>query len=106
MINEKIQKHFDIANDLAVKEVERLARKVLKNNSTELLNFTMGMGGYFFSDTKDKIIHIVVADNEKFMQGLEGYNELVKFIMKWDDYFRLTDTPMTFTAKGAMITDW
>jgi hypothetical protein len=106
MIEQEIQKHFDIANDLAVKEVERLARQVLKNNPKELLNFTMCMGSYFFSDTKDEIIHTVVGDNEKFMEGLKGYNELVNFIMKWDEYFGLTGTPMTFTAEGEMITDW
>lgn len=105
-INHQIQKHFDIANDLAIKEVERLARQVLRNNPKEVLNFTMAMGSYFFSDNQDEIIHTVVGGNESFLKSLEGYNELKEFIAKWDEYFGLTGTPMTFTADGEMITNW
>lgn len=106
ILNKEIQKHFDIANDLAVKEVERLAREVLRKNPKELLKFTMCMGSYLFCDNKDEIIHTQVGGNEEFLQGREGYNELVEFIAKWDDYFGLTGTPMTFTAEGETITDW
>jgi len=105
-INSDIQKCFDIANELAVKEVERLARFVLSSNPNELLSFMMCMGSFFFNDKKDEIIHACVGDNEKYLKSLSGYNQLVGFIYKWDEYFGLTGTAMTFTANGKTITDW
>ena len=105
-INLEIQKSFDIANELAVKEVERLARLVLSSNPNELLSFMMCMGSFFFNDNNDEIIHITMGENERFMRSLTGYNQLVNFIYKWDDYFGITGTAMTFTANGETVTDW
>ena len=105
-INSEIQKYFDTANYMAVKEVERLARFVLSSNPNELLSFMMCMGSFFFNDNNDEIIHTCIGGNEDYLKSLVGYNQLVEFIYKWDDYFGLTGTPMTFTATGQTITDW
>ncbi len=106
MINDEIQKHYDIANDLAIKEVERLARLTLKKNPKQLHKFMMAMGSFFFIDNNDDIIHTMVGGNESMLKELEGYNDLVDFIDKWDEDFKLTGQAMTFTAEGKLIDNW
>lgn len=32
--------------------------------------------------------------------------DTVKAHYEWDEYLRLTGTPMRFTARGKIVTDW
>lgn len=100
-----IEKHLKIADKLAEKEVERLARLVLLNNP-KLREFIMGMGSFFFTDSKDEIIHTSMGNNDSRLNRLKGYKRLVKFVEQFDSQLKITGTPMRFTAKGKKITDW
>lgn len=104
--SETIQKHLDDAYDIAIREVEKLARQTLYNNPAELKTFVMGMGTYYFTDMNDEVIHVSMADNDKFLKSLPGYNQLVSFIIKWDHELRITGEPMRFTVDGPMKSDW
>ncbi len=99
--NKIIQKHLNIADKLAVKYVEKIAREILINNPN-LKEFTMAMGSFFFSD-KDGIIH---SYQDEKLEKIKGYKKLDDFICKWDDLLKITGTPMTFTTKGKKITNW
>lgn len=104
-INREIQKQYNAANKLAIKEVEKLARIVLSKNPKQVKSFMMAMGSYFFMDNNDDIIFDSHGNNKKRLQRLSGYNKLISFIDKWDDIFHLTGEGMTFTAKGKKITN-
>lgn len=81
------------ADSIAIKEVERLARNVLKaNNKTH--KFTMAMGTYFFQDKDGEILY-----------NFES-KRLNNFIMEYDSMLKLTGNPMMFTAKSKITTDW
>jgi len=97
----KIDKHYKIATDTALIEVERLARKILKKNKS-LHEFIMAMGSYFFTLTKDTTWHISSTDMDR---DLDTYGDLVEFMDEWDD-LKLTGEAMRFTATGPKITNW
>lgn len=105
-ISEKINSYYEKADKLATKEVERLARLVLTNNPKKVSKFMMAMGSFFFIDNNDEIIHEAVGGNQKLLESLNGYNELVEFIDEWDEKINITGEAMTFTAKGKKITNW
>ena len=87
-----IDKHLEIAENLAISEVVMIARRVLSSkNKTH--KFTMGMGTYFFENKKGEVMDF-------------SSNELDTFISKYDSIFGLTGNPMTFFQKGDISTDW
>ena len=90
-----VQRHYLQAEDLALIEVERLARKILVEHSN-LDEFVMGMGEAFFSDGYENL----AIDERAYMKPLRD------FIGEWDDVLKLTGTPMRFTATGKKVTDW
>lgn len=87
---------FQRAERLALQEVERRARKILAEHPV-LDEFVMAMGTAFFN-TKDG--RIVTNDDLKYLAPVFDW------IDEWDSELHLTGTPMRFTAKGKMVTDW
>ena len=108
-IDKKISKLQEAAQTLAINEVERLARKILTQNKN-LISFRMAMGTYFFVDKKDNIISTTEEDyvGGRYVQkdARPSFKELNDFIVEWDDTLHMTGYPMTFTAKGKIITNW
>lgn len=105
-------------DETALAEVERLARKILKEHQN-LNEFVMGMGMWEITrkiGTRDDSGGTVV----KFQTTTESYgliNDVVElelaylkplgdFIDEWDSVLHLTGTPMRFTADGPVVTDW
>lgn len=101
--NEQIQSLIDKANEIALKEVERLARKVLSSNKSKCHEFFMCMGSFFFIRKNGDIIH---SCETKSLESLKGYNELDDFIMEWDEILHITGEPMRFTLLSDVKKDW
>ena len=90
-----IEKHYQQAVNLALAEVERLARKILAQHAN-LDEFVMAMGSVGFSDGYEEL----AIDERAYMKPLRD------FINEWDGVLKLTGTPMRFTATGKKVTDW
>ncbi len=106
-----IDKYYNKASDLALKEVERLARQVLKDHP-ELDEFIMCMGSYFFTvkNSEENILPYTEKMNISWNYYSEDTFPYLKpindFIGKWDNYLKLTGEPMRFTAKGKIVKNW
>jgi hypothetical protein len=103
-MEEEIQFHYDKACQLAIIEVEKLARKAMLKHK-DLTEFIMGMGSWSFSkkglNGANYLTHQVTDDSE-----YAHVKPLMDFIDEWDDVLKITGYPMRFTAKGKIITDW
>lgn len=91
----RIEAHYDKACAIAEKEVERLARAILKRHPS-LKEFVMGMGIWGFWDKNDNSVD---ADDRRV-------RSLARFISKWDRFLYLSGSPMRFTADGPVVTYW
>lgn len=104
-----IDYHLDQAEKIALKIVEQKARKILAQHPN-LDEFIMGMGGWFFTTKRGDRIAIDYSINTHTntckYEGFKYLLPLEKFLMKYDEYLKLTGNPMRFTAKGKKITDW
>jgi len=88
------EEHYDAACSMALEEVERYARKILKDNP-DIHEFIMGMGTWDFKS------------NEKWLDNEDPrFEPLLDLISKWDKSLYITGNPMRFTATGPKITDW
>lgn len=83
------------------KEVERLARGVLLKHS-DLDEFIMGMGGWFFTEKTEDATGNVLHDSEKDPR----FKSVTRFMDKWDDEFNISGEPMRFTATSHKVTEW
>lgn len=101
-INSKLLFHYQRMDEIALKEVERLPRKILKQHK-HLDYFLMAMGTYFVVDNKREIID---TWDGKGNPTYKYFKELNDFISEWDSILKLTGNPMKFTATGEIITDW
>lgn len=99
-INKDIEKHLKAMYDLALPEVERLARKCLSQNPKKLNEFVMCMGTFFFTDHAGEVYY------DHVVEKLSGYKPIDDFICEWNGILKLTGEPMRFTATGIKITDW
>ena len=79
----------------AVAETERRARLVLESHAG-IREFCMSMGCWVFSDLNDDEID----RNDPRLRSFAG------FVDEWDEYLRITGTPVRFTRNGPRITDW
>lgn len=82
------------ASELAIQEVERIARRILKQNRN-LIEFVMAMGCWCFWTNEEPL------DNED-----SRFKELAEFMAEYNDKLKLTGTPMRFTATGPVETNW
>ncbi len=82
------------ATKIALKEIERIARKELIQHEY-LDEFMMAMGSYVFI-TKEK----------KYNDTSHKCKELDDFIDEYDEALSLTGEAIRFSATGEVITDW
>lgn len=80
-----------------IKEVIRLARKIL-NEHSRLNEFIMAMGTCFFTDKQTN--NVINIDCYSYMQPIK------KLIDKYDSQYHITGYPIRFTAKGENVHDW
>jgi len=85
-INDKIAKLHSKAYDLAIQEVERLARKILAENP-ELDEFIMDVGYYFTYKDPDR--NETPSYDEPFLE------ELNEFMDKWDEDLNISNRHVT-----------
>lgn len=86
---------YEKAVEEALRQVEAEARRILRRNQS-MHEFVMAMGTFFF----------VTKKGDHCRDDDPRFDELSDFIGKWDNYLKLTGTPMRFTAYGPTITDW
>jgi hypothetical protein len=99
-IERQIEQLVEIASQIALAEIERIARKVLRKHKSRLTEFVMAMGSATFTH-KDGTN---VGTNE--WESFAGMRPLDKLLDEWDETLHLTGTPMRFTADGPKVTDW
>lgn len=103
-----ISQYIKLANEIALREVERLARKTMRDNP-EIEEFCMAMGSASFSFSKE---HMESPEYEGDSFGyLDEEDPRVKafyeFLNKWNDTFGINGTPMRIKgANGKLVTDW
>lgn len=96
---EEMEKCHKNASICADRYVEQLARDVLASYP-ELDEFVKGMGTWFFSVKGD------IKYFEDFDKPTKELIELDDFICEWDNVYRMTGSPVRFTAKGKRVTNW
>lgn len=79
----------------ALVELERKARRILLKHPN-LNEFVMAMGEAFFT-TADGTVS---TEDRAYMKPLND------FIYEWDEFLRLTGSPMRFTAHGDKVIHW
>jgi len=91
-----IQSYLDSASEVAIKEVERLARKTMRDNP-EITCFIMAMGSASFYD----------ADGPMCDPNDKRSKELDDFLDKYDQFLRITGYPMRLDShNGKLQFDW
>jgi hypothetical protein len=108
--NNKIQKHIELAREIALNEVIRMARQIMKEHKN-LKWFYLSMGSYFFDDKFGETI----GTNDQTMNNNYEYNivdkykyfkSLNEFMLDWDNELKLSGEGIRFTATGKIETDW
>lgn len=107
---ESVDLHYQKAVDMALWEVEMMARDILEQHKN-LKYFVMAMGTYYFVDKKENIIdtteeYMTANYHYRWRDSKPYFANLNEFIGKWDSVLKLTGNPMKFTATGEIITDW
>lgn len=104
-----IQHFYDKACELAVQEVEKEARKILREHK-HLDYFIMAMGTYYFVDKKGQNIDTQQPckrnGHNSWDHSFKYFEKLTNLICEWDEYLKITGNAMKFTADGKVITDW
>lgn len=93
-----LKKQWQALSNKADAIVAAMARKILVEHP-HLDEFIMGMG----------ICHFTVKGQEYESVGTEDFaymKPLDDFICEWDEYLKMTGTPMRFTATGPLRSDW
>lgn len=116
-INKKIEKQYEMVRQIAVDEMIRLARKVLKEHP-HLDECVIAMGTFFFTykdEEKRNSYHNTLDLRESYMGVDYSYYyrparlylvPIVEFLDKWNDVFKLTGEGIRFRVEGEIITDW
>src|ERR1017187_2407167 len=92
-----IQDAVNRCDDAIINEVRKRARVILVKYPS-LKEFVMGMGGWFFTNQNDEIIHQSYTDPR--------FTPIAEMEARWDSIFKITGTAMRFTARGREINNW
>lgn len=98
-IADNVQRLYGLAREVALNEVERLARLVLLHDD-KLHEFVMGNGAAFYTISVPG--EPVALDEHPAIAA----QMLERFFIDWDDALKLSGHPMRFTATGEKVTDW
>lgn len=96
-MNKLTKKYYNLAVGLALLDVEKQARKILREHK-HLEEFVMSMGSWCFWTTDGNQV-----DDYYDLAYLKPLTEIFD---EWDECLKLTGTPMRFTANGKKITNW
>lgn len=96
--SKQIAYHYQKAGDIALAEVERMARAILVKY-TNLHTFSIGMGSWGFVTQNGDHVALPFENVPKYMYPLRD------FIDEWDTRLYLTGQYMKFTATSPKITD-
>ena len=105
----EVRRLYRAAVEAALAEVERRARLVLKRRP-DLAEFVMAMGVWSFTGHDGRTVE--AYKEHRGSGGAYRYEPyqwarpLADFIGEWDDYLKLTGSPMRFTADGPVVTSW
>lgn len=106
--NAIISQYVKLANETALREVERLARKTMRDNP-EIEVFVMAMGSATFHLSKE---HMESPEYEGDSFGHVDdedprAKEFFDFLEEWNEMFHITGNPMKIKgATGKLVTDW
>ena len=96
-VTKAIDRHIQTAHDLALQEVERLARHILRRH-TSMKAFVMAMGDAFF--TPKKGFHLGLDERRYF-------KPLMELIERYDDILGITGNSMYIDGPDApIVTEW
>lgn len=105
----QITKLYNQASNLALAEVEKEARRLMRKHKN-LKEFVMAMGSYFFVDAKGETISTTTSVYRNYSYVMEDtfayFKPLNEFMLDWEERFKITGEAMRFTAEGKKITDW
>ena len=91
------------ASKLALAEIERRARQILRKHPN-LAEYAQGMGTWnFLTRVKHNnyiLDHVDDATNLKYLA------EFSKFMDRQNELLRITGIPMRFTVDGPVVMDW
>ena len=114
-INSEISKKYEDVRKIAVDEMIRLARNILKNHK-RYDECIIAMGVIYFTIKGDKNPCTNTVDlNKETMDKSFGYTysltykylkPLADFISEWDGVLKLTGEGIRFRANGEIVTDW
>ncbi len=102
-INKQIAEQYEIARKMAVDEMIRIARKILKEHPY-LDEFVIAMGTCFFTQKKSDL-NISLYE---FTGGLtyQYFKPLADLLYEWNDTLKLTGEGIRFRFEGEIITHW
>ncbi len=105
-ISAKLQKHHDDARKLAMTEVIRLARKIMKANPT-FTCWICAMGRCVFYETTPETEDECAKDNAPLRDNDPRALELIDFVDEWDNTLKLTGEGCRLDSHdGELVTDW
>jgi len=95
---DEIQEHYAKVELLVDKEIERMAREMMRAHP-EIKEFVKGMGTYCFNGADGEPLY-------DYRTSLEDFKAFDDFITEWDDIFKITGMPLRFTVDGPRVTIW
>lgn len=107
-MEEDLSVRYAQAEDIALEIVVHKARKILTTHPY-LDEFVMCMGTWFFTrklGTKDDLNMLVRKGKNDIAEFCQYMHPVRDFISEWDNAFKLTGTPIRFTATGPVVTNW
>lgn len=101
------------AYDLVITELERRARKILREHPN-LDEYIMAMGGWMFTrklGTRNEQGFIVESDSmtiihEDEAENIQYMRPIYDLMREWDNDMKLTGDAMRFTAEGEVVRTW
>ena len=94
-----ISEALDVAHEAGLKEIEKLARTVLRRND-KLEYFYMGMGTWFFSYKNDNDYTLNDFSKQSYLVPLQN------FMQEYDCVFKFTGLGVRFTVDGPLDYNW
>jgi hypothetical protein len=91
-----LEKKYNEADELALEIVEDMARHILRKH-LNMEEFVMGMGTAFFADENGGLLDGEKPYTKRYMK------KLFDFIDEWDEFFKLTGTPMRISIDRTLF---
>lgn len=92
--NEQLNVLFNIAHDIAIRAIEKEARRLM-NEDKNLVEFIMAMGSWDF-----------IGKNGKHVDHKAEHIKPLDRFIRDNDYLGLMGTPMRFTKNSGITTNW